>query len=73
MLYSFHDARSRALMPLRWMAEATRITFDSPFHPMSWTPVGRMLAAGSTVLESLIAIRGKPDWRIQLASLLDLS
>ena len=64
MLYSFHDARSRALMPLRWMAEATRITFDSPFHPMSWTPVGRMLAAGSTVLESLIAIRGKPEWRI---------
>jgi poly(3-hydroxybutyrate) depolymerase len=46
------------------MAEATRVTFDSPFHPMSWTPFGRMLSAGSTVLESLIAVRGKPDWKI---------
>jgi len=64
MLYSLHDARNQAMAPVRLMAEATRLTFVNPFHPMSWTPMGRMLAAGSGVVESLLAERGKPDWDI---------
>lgn len=67
MLYSLHDARSRALTPVRWMAEATRLTFVNPFHPMSWTPLGRGMAAGAGVIESLLAERGKPDWDIESA------
>ncbi len=69
MLYSIHEARSQALTPVRWLAEATRLTFVNPFHPMSWTPVGRMLAAGSTVIESLLAVRGKPDWMIETVTI----
>lgn len=64
MLYSLHDARNRALAPVRLMAEATRMTFGHPLHPMSWTPFGRMVAAGSGVMESLLAERGKPEWGI---------
>lgn len=64
MLYSMYDARSRALAPVRLMAEATRLTFVNPFHPLSWTPLGRMMAAGSGVVESLLAERGKPEWGI---------
>ena len=64
MLYSLYDARNRALAPVRWMAEATRLAFVNPLHPMSWTPMGRMIAAGSGVVESLLAERGKPDWDI---------
>ncbi|MBO6836053.1 MAG: polyhydroxyalkanoate depolymerase [Alphaproteobacteria bacterium] len=68
MLYSMYDARSRALAPVRLMAEATRLTFVNPFHPLSWTPLGRMMAAGSGVIESLLAERGKPEWGIDEVS-----
>lgn len=62
MLYTLHDARRRALRPVRLMAEATRMTFVNPFHPLSWTPYGRMMAAGSGVVEGLLEEREKPDW-----------
>jgi poly(3-hydroxybutyrate) depolymerase len=64
MLYTIHDARRRALRPVRLMAEATRMTFVNPYHPLSWTPFGRMMAAGSGVVESLLEEREKPDWNL---------
>ena len=36
MLYFLHDAQNRALTPVRWMAEATRLTFVN-LLPLSWT------------------------------------
>lgn len=67
MLYNLHDARSQALSPVRWMAELTRMTYTNPLNPWSYTPIGRTLAAGSDVLESILRERSKPDWRIDFA------
>ncbi len=59
-----HDARHRALQPARWMAEATRLAFINPFLPISHTPMGRVIAAGSKVLEDLLSEYPKPEWQI---------
>lgn len=67
MLYSLYDAKSQALSPLRWMAELTRMTYTNPLNPWSYTHLGRTLAAGSDVLESILRERDKPDWRVETA------
>ncbi|WP_259780358.1 polyhydroxyalkanoate depolymerase [Aestuariispira ectoiniformans] len=67
MLYNLHDARNQALSPVRWMAELTRMTYTNPLNPWSYTPIGRTLAAGSDVLESILRERSKPDWMIEFA------
>ncbi|MEQ8604779.1 MAG: polyhydroxyalkanoate depolymerase [Marivibrio sp.] len=62
MLYNMHDARTQALVPMRLMAEATRLAFLNPFQPLSYTPFGRMMASASTVMEGLLTEREKPEW-----------
>lgn len=62
MLYAMHDARHRALEPLRLTAELTRITFANPFLPVSYTPFGRSVAAGADLLGDLLKTRDKPAW-----------
>lgn len=64
MLYSLHDARNRALAPVRFWAEATRMTFVNPLFPLSWTPYGRMMVAAAGVIENFLAERDKPEWDI---------
>lgn len=64
VLYSIHDAKTQALQPVRLMAEATRMAFVNPLSPMSWTPMGRAIAAGSSVVEQFLAERGKPEWNL---------
>lgn len=50
--------------PFRVMADATQFAFTHPLNPWSYTPMGKSLAAGSNVLESLLRERGKPEWGI---------
>jgi len=64
MLYNLHDARQRALAPVRQMAEATRAAFASPLNPWSFTPFGRAMAAGSDVVENMLRKREKPAWQL---------
>lgn len=64
MLYSLYDTRVQAMEPFRVMADATQFAFTHPLNPWSYTPMGKSLAAGSNVLESLLRERGKPEWGI---------
>ena len=52
------------MQPVRLMAEATRMAFVNPLSPMSWTPMGRAIAAGSNVIEQFLTERGKPEWNL---------
>ncbi|WP_155154614.1 polyhydroxyalkanoate depolymerase [Curvivirga aplysinae] len=67
VLYSFYDTKVQAMEPLRIMAEATEVAFSHPWNPWSYTPIGKSIAAGSHVMESLLRERGKPDWMIDTA------
>ncbi len=65
MLYSLYDTRVQAMEPFRVMADATKFSFTHPLNPWSYTPLGKSLAAGSNVMESLLRERGKPAWGIE--------
>lgn len=64
MLYNLHDVKNQAMDPVRYMAELTKLTYTNPYNPFSHTPFGRMMAAGSDVLESVLREREKPEWGI---------
>lgn len=64
VLYTLHDVKTQALQPLRLMAEATRMAFVNPLSPINWTPMGRAIAATSSVVEQFLTERGKPEWNL---------
>ena len=64
MLYGLNDASHYMAAPWRLMAEATQEVFRSPFHPLSYTALGRGIAAGAEVMESMLTRRPKPEWGI---------
>ena len=51
MLYHLYDMQHAALQPMRLLAEAAQFTFQNPFSPMSYTNMGRVVAAGAELLE----------------------
>lgn len=71
MLYGLHDAGHFMAAPWRLMAEATQEIFRSPFHPLSYTAIGRSIAAGAEVMESVLTQRPKPEWGIADTPLAD--
>lgn len=71
MLYGIHDASQFMAAPLRLMAEATQEIFRSPFHPLSYTALGRSIAAGAEVIESVLTQRPKPEWGLDTTTLAD--
>lgn len=71
MLYSVYDATHSLAAPWRLMAEATQAVFRNPFHPLSYTPMGRSIAAGAEVVESVLTRRPKPEWGIDRTVLAD--
>ena len=68
MLYHLYDFQHMALRPMRLFAEATQQTFKSPFSPLSYTKMGRAVAAGAELLERTTRRFAKPTFGIKTAT-----
>lgn len=62
MFYQFHELTHAALQPYRAVADATRLFFSNPLNPVSHTPWGRAMAAGSELFERTTRRYGKPEF-----------
>ncbi|NDV86480.1 polyhydroxyalkanoate depolymerase [Aurantimonas aggregata] len=62
MLYHFYEMNHAALVPLRAMADATRLFYQHPFNPMSHTQAGRSIAAAAEVFERNTRVYAKPEF-----------
>jgi poly(3-hydroxybutyrate) depolymerase len=51
LLYHFYDINRAAMTPLRLTAEALQQVFSHPLLPMSYTGLGRVVAAGAEIVE----------------------
>lgn len=58
--YSMYDAHQMMMTPLRVVAEATQIAFQSPYNPLAFTGLGRSIAAGAELFERVTRRFGKP-------------
>jgi len=67
-LYWFYEMSHAALNPSRAWADATRLFFKNPVNPLSYTTVGKSIAAACEVFERSTRRYGRPDWRITSAS-----
>ena len=69
MFYQFHELTHAALQPYRAVADATRLFFSNPLNPLSHTPWGRSMAAGSELFERTTRRYGKPEFGLKETSL----
>ncbi|MBP2297454.1 polyhydroxyalkanoate depolymerase [Azospirillum picis] len=60
MLYHLYDMQHAAMRPMRFWAEAAQQTFQNPLMPLSYTKLGRAVAAGAELLERTTRRFGKP-------------
>jgi poly(3-hydroxybutyrate) depolymerase len=50
MLYELHELQHASFVMLRGWAQTTADVYGSPYSPLSYTPLGRMVSAGSELL-----------------------
>lgn len=62
MLYHLYELQHAIMTPVRLQAELTRTVFQSPFNPLSYTPVGRTIGAGAELLERMTRRFGRPEF-----------
>ncbi|MBL8653060.1 MAG: polyhydroxyalkanoate depolymerase, partial [Alphaproteobacteria bacterium] len=60
MLYHLYDLQQTMLSPVRLAAETMQQMFSHPLMPMSYTRMGRALAAGAEMVERATRRYGKP-------------
>ncbi|GEO83015.1 polyhydroxyalkanoate depolymerase [Pararhodospirillum oryzae] len=60
MLYDLHEMQHAALTPWRFMAHSVHGLYTNPWIPMSYTRVGRQIAAGAALFERMTRRYGKP-------------
>ena len=60
MLYHLYDMQHAAMRPMRFWAEAAQHTFQNPLMPLSYTKLGRAVAAGAELVERTTRRFGKP-------------
>ena len=51
MLYHFYDLQHALLTPARIMAELVRTVTQNPWNPLSYTQMGRTIAATAVTME----------------------
>jgi poly(3-hydroxybutyrate) depolymerase len=64
MLYTWLEMQRAALMPWRYAINMQRAVLTHPFNPVSYTPLGKSLAAAADVFETVTRRYGKPEWNI---------
>ncbi len=64
MLYHLYDLQHAIMTPARLAAEMTKMMFQNPWNPLTHTPFGRSIAAGTEVFERLNRRFGEPDWAL---------
>jgi poly(3-hydroxybutyrate) depolymerase len=66
-MYWFYEASHAALNPARAYADAARLYFKSPVNPLSFTTLGKSIAAACELFERSTRRYGRPEWRIDSA------
>jgi poly(3-hydroxybutyrate) depolymerase len=64
-IYSLYEMGYAALTPVRLWAEATRDIFQNPLSPVSFTPVGRSMAAAADMTFRMTRRFEQPDFNIK--------
>ncbi len=64
MLYHLYDLQHAMMSPSRFVAESLQHLFSHPLLPISYTRVGRAIAAGSEIYERVTRRYGKPEFGI---------
>src|SRR5215813_5255458 len=62
--YWLYELSHAALNPSRAFADAARLFFKNPVNPLSYTPLGKTMAASFELFERSTRRYGKPEWRI---------
>jgi poly(3-hydroxybutyrate) depolymerase len=62
MLYQLYDWQQTMLSPVRLTAETVQHVFSHPMMPMSYTRMGRAMAAGAEMVERATRRYGKPEF-----------
>lgn len=69
MLYKLHDLQHAMLTPARFGAEITKTLFNNPFNPLSYTSLGRTIAASTEMFERLTKRFNKPDFELPFTTI----
>lgn len=64
ILYQLHELQHAAVAPFRLLAEATQQIYTNPLLPMSYTRLGRAIAAGAELVERTTRRRPKPAFKL---------
>lgn len=64
-LYSLKEIHTAGLAPTRMMANAAKVMFSNPMNPLSYTGVGRQMAAAGELVERITQSYPKPHFNIQ--------
>lgn len=62
VIYQFYEMQQAALTPARLMAEMMRTVYRHPLNPLSYTALGRTLAANAELFERITRRFGKPEF-----------
>ena len=63
-LYTLHEVQHAFMAPLSTIAHHSKHWLNSPMNPLSYTPMGRQMAAGSELLERMTKRYAKPIFGI---------
>ena len=64
-LYQLYEMNHAAIAPARAVSDATRLAFRNPFNPLTYTPVGRSIAAACELFERTTRRYSKPEFGIE--------
>ena len=65
MIYALYELQHFLLTPARLSAEAMRTGCSHPWNPLSYTQIGRSVAAGAELFERVTKKFGKPDFGLE--------
>ena len=68
-LYSLKELSSAGLAPTRMMANAAKHLFSNPLNPLSYTGVGRQMAAAGELVERITRDYPKPEFGLTHTSI----
>jgi poly(3-hydroxybutyrate) depolymerase len=64
MLYQLYDFSHAMAAPFRFAAEMTQAAFRNPYSPISFTRMGRTIAASAELIERTTRRYAKPAWHL---------